>query len=54
MGDRPFTATHLVADGFGAGDADSIRQLFDDHDLVYSSLAYYDNNSIPTPTRARR
>jgi sugar phosphate isomerase/epimerase len=53
LGDRPFTATHLVADGFGAGDAESIRQLFADHDLICSSLAYYDNNLHPDPdTRA--
>lgn len=47
LGDRPFTATHLNAEGFGPGDADRVLSLFDGHDLTLSSLAFYDNNLHP-------
>ena len=53
LGDRPFTATHLNADGFGDREADEVRALFDRHGLECSSLAYYDNNLDPIPTSAR-
>jgi sugar phosphate isomerase/epimerase len=49
LGDRPFTATHLDVDGFGAGDAERVAVLFDQHGLQLSSLAYYDNNLHPDP-----
>jgi sugar phosphate isomerase/epimerase len=49
LGDRPFTATHLDVDGFTAGDAERVRNLFTGHDLTLSSLAYYDNNLHPDP-----
>jgi sugar phosphate isomerase/epimerase len=49
LGDRPFTATHLDVDGFTAGDAERVRDLFTGHDLTLSSLAYYDNNLHPDP-----
>jgi sugar phosphate isomerase/epimerase len=49
LGDRPFTATHLDVDGFGAADADRVAALFDQHGLTLSSLAYYDNNLHPDP-----
>jgi sugar phosphate isomerase/epimerase len=49
LGDRPFTATHLDVDGFGAADAERVTALFDEHGLQLSSLAYYDNNLHPDP-----
>jgi sugar phosphate isomerase/epimerase len=49
LGERPFTATHLDADGFTAGDAERVTALFGDHGLSLSSLAYYDNNLHPDP-----
>jgi sugar phosphate isomerase/epimerase len=49
LGDRPFTATHLKAESFTTADADSVRSLFDDLDLVVSSVAFYDNNLHPDP-----
>ena len=49
LGDRPFVATHLNADGFGEKEADEARALFDRHGLELSSLAYYDNNLDPDP-----
>jgi sugar phosphate isomerase/epimerase len=49
LGDRPFTATHLDVDGFGADDAERVAVLFDQHGLQLSSLAYYDNNLHPDP-----
>jgi sugar phosphate isomerase/epimerase len=49
LGDRPFTATHLDAAGFGQRQADETRALFDKYDLTLSSLAFYDNNLHPDP-----
>lgn len=49
IGDRPFTATHLVAERFGAADADATRAVFDRHGLEISSIAFYDNNLHPDP-----
>jgi sugar phosphate isomerase/epimerase len=47
LGDRPFTATHLDADGFTGADAERVTGLFAGHGLTLSSLAYYDNNLHP-------
>jgi sugar phosphate isomerase/epimerase len=47
LGDRPFTATHLDVDGFGAGDVERVTTLLADRGLTLSSLAYYDNNLHP-------
>ena len=47
LGSRPFTATHLKAEGFGPGEAERVRALFDENDLTLSSLAFYDNNLHP-------
>jgi len=47
LGDRPFTASHIRADGFDDGEADRVRCALDDHGLVVSALAYYDNNLSP-------
>jgi len=49
LGDRPFTATHLDVVGFGQAGADETRQLFAEHALELSSIAYYDNNLHPDP-----
>lgn len=48
-GNRPFTATHLDADGFDEATADKLRAMLDEHRLVVSSLAFYDNNLHPDP-----
>ncbi len=47
LGDRPFTATHLAVERFGDAEADAARELFAEHGLECSSLAYYDNNLHP-------
>ena len=46
LGDRPFTASHLRADGGGtpAAEAERVRGILDAEGLVVSALAYYDNN----------
>jgi sugar phosphate isomerase/epimerase len=49
LGERPFTATHLKAESFGAGDAEAVRELLERHHLEVSSLAFYDNNLHPDP-----
>jgi sugar phosphate isomerase/epimerase len=46
-GDRPFTATHLRAASFGAGEADRLRTMFESRHLEISSIAFYDNNLHP-------
>jgi sugar phosphate isomerase/epimerase len=53
LGDRPFTATHLEAEGFDAGKAAKVRELFDSHSLTLSSLAFYDNNLHPDPAERK-
>jgi sugar phosphate isomerase/epimerase len=53
LGDRPFTATHLDADGFSADDAENVTTLFDRHGLTLSSLAFYDNNLHPDPNERK-
>jgi sugar phosphate isomerase/epimerase len=47
LGDRPFTASHVRADAFDEGEAERVRKALDDHGLVLSALAYYDNNLAP-------
>lgn len=49
LGDRPFTATHLNADGFAEADANRVQKLLAHHGLTLSSLAFYDNNLHPSP-----
>jgi sugar phosphate isomerase/epimerase len=46
LGDRPFTATHLDAESY---DRDQVLNLFAEHGLALSSLAFYDNNLHPDP-----
>ena len=49
LGDRPFTASHVKADAFDEAEADRVRRALDEHGLVLSALAYYDNNLAPDP-----
>src|SRR4051812_42360750 len=49
LGDRPFTASHVKADAFDEAEADRVRGALDEHGLVLSALAYYDNNLVPDP-----
>jgi sugar phosphate isomerase/epimerase len=41
---RDWEASHLDVESFGAGDADRVRSLLDQHDLTLSAIAYYENN----------
>ena len=61
LGNRPFTASHLLIDDFEqTWRPTEVAELFDRHGLTLSSLAYYDNNLHPDPDereadqRARR
>ncbi|MGH3518292.1 MAG: sugar phosphate isomerase/epimerase family protein [Haloechinothrix sp.] len=47
LGDRPFTATHLKAETLTEDDAERVNNLFTQHGLTLSSLAFYDNNLHP-------
>ena len=49
LGDRPFTASHVKADAFDDAEAERVRRALDEHGLVLSALAYYDNNLAPDP-----
>jgi sugar phosphate isomerase/epimerase len=51
LGDRPFTASHVRADGEGApaAEAERVLGILDAHGLVVSALAYYDNNLAADP-----
>ena len=49
LGDRPFTASHVKADAFDEAEAERVRRALDEHGLVLSALAYYDNNLAPDP-----
>jgi sugar phosphate isomerase/epimerase len=51
LGDRPFTASHVRADGDGtpAAEAERVLGILDAHGLVVSALAYYDNNLAADP-----
>ena len=44
LGDRPFTASHVKADAFDEAEAERVRRALDEHGLILSALAYYDNN----------
>jgi sugar phosphate isomerase/epimerase len=50
-GSRDFEASHIDVADFGKGDAERIRALFDEHGLVLSALAYYENNLHPHEPR---
>lgn len=51
VGGREFEAAHLPVATFDKGDADRTGQLFADHGLTLSALAYYENNLHPDPDR---
>lgn len=53
VGERPFTATHIDVTTLTEDRARHIRELFDEHGLVLSSLGFYDNNLHPD-ARERR
>jgi sugar phosphate isomerase/epimerase len=53
QGDRPFTATHIAAESFDQAEAERARGLLDEHGLVCSALAFYDNNLHPDPEERR-
>jgi len=53
LGDRPFTATHLKVESFSQEDADTTRELFDQHGIAISSLSFYDNNLHPDPSERK-
>ncbi|MFC7339984.1 sugar phosphate isomerase/epimerase family protein [Saccharopolyspora griseoalba] len=50
-GGRDFEAAHLPVASFGQREADRTRELFDEHGLGLSALAYYENNLHPDPER---
>ena len=49
LGDRPFTASHVKADAFDQAEAERVLRALDEHGLVLSALAYYDNNLAADP-----
>ena len=49
LGDRPFTASHVKAEAFDEAEQERVRTTLDEHGLVVSALAYYDNNLSPDP-----
>lgn len=50
---RPFTACHLPVIAMDRSKASTLRRLFDEHDLMISSIAYYDNNLHPDPDQRK-
>jgi sugar phosphate isomerase/epimerase len=52
-GGRSFTASHVDAANLDQAGAERVRALFERHDLVLSSLAYYDNNLHPDPAERK-
>lgn len=51
--DRPFTASHLAVESFGAAEAERVQALLAGHGLAVSALAYYPNNLHPDPEQRR-
>jgi sugar phosphate isomerase/epimerase len=51
VGGREFEASHIDVAHFGAKEADDVAELFAEHGLVLSSLAYYENNLHPDTER---
>ena len=47
---RDYQASHIRAERFTRDDAERVRDLFAEHDLSISAMAYYDNNLHPDPT----
>lgn len=44
---RNYQARHVAAESFTRDDARRMKDLLDEHDMVVSALAYYDNNLHP-------
>jgi sugar phosphate isomerase/epimerase len=51
VGGREFEAGHIDVAHFGAKEAEDVADLFAEHGLVLSSLAYYENNLHPDTER---
>jgi sugar phosphate isomerase/epimerase len=51
IGDRPFVASHIAAEGFDAAEVERVREILDANGLELSALAYYDNNLHPDPAQ---
>ena len=51
LGERPFVARHVAADGFDDAEAERVRVALDENGLELSALAYYDNNLHPDPAQ---
>ena len=49
LGDRPFTATHISVEQFSEQQAQQVKNLFAEHSMTLSSIAFYDNNLHPDP-----
>jgi sugar phosphate isomerase/epimerase len=50
-GSRDFEASHIDVANFGKGEAEQVGELFAEHGLLLSSLAYYENNLHPDESR---
>jgi sugar phosphate isomerase/epimerase len=48
---RDYQASHIRADGFTEGDAERVKELFAEHGMGISAMAYYDNNLHPEPAK---
>jgi sugar phosphate isomerase/epimerase len=46
---RDWEASHLDVEGFGDADARQVTELFDQHGLALSAVAYYENNLHADP-----
>lgn len=49
--DRPWVASHLDVAALDADGAGRVRSLFDEHGLLLSALAYYENNLVGDPAQ---
>jgi sugar phosphate isomerase/epimerase len=47
---RDWEASHLDVEGFGDADARQVTELFDQHGLALSAVAYYENNLHADPS----
>ena len=51
VGGRDFEASHIDVANFGGEQAEEVTELFAEHGLTLSSLAYYENNLHPDEQR---
>jgi sugar phosphate isomerase/epimerase len=54
LGERPFTATHVIVETFSEANADDLATMMENFSLTPSSFAYYDNNLHPDPAERAR